>query len=258
MKLDRVIISCDDNPKFRPFWPLIQHAWKRFFPKAEVWLVLVADTNLPYGGERVMTLPVVPGIPVSNQAKMARYYVAAQFCDYKVTMTNDIDLLILQREYTEMLLKGRWPGTLLTIGSELYTEGTEKGKFTAGYLTAESVVWHRLVNPNSHNWPNFIKSFIGMQTFDHKEDITRAVHHEDPDTFSDESLLRALVHINGIVMSDAPRGYNSYTARALCRSDWRYDRNKILDGTIVEAHLPRPWAEHKEKIQPLLEHLNYV
>src|SRR5579885_2737911 len=211
MKLDRVIISCDGNPKFRPFWPLIRHAWNLFFPEAEVWLALVADHDLPVDQPNTVILPKVGGIPISNQAKMARYWVAAQWCDYKVTMTNDIDLLILQRKYTEDLLNSRLPGSLLTIGSELYTEGTERGKFTAGYLTAESIVWHRLVNPKSHNWENFVLSFIGMHAFDHKEDITRNVHHENPDTFSDESLLRALVAINGIPMSTRPRGYNPYT-----------------------------------------------
>lgn len=259
MKLDRVIISCDDNAKFKPFWPLIRHTWKRFFPETEVWLARVTwVTSLDDYMNGIINFPPVEGIPISNQAKMARYYLAAHFSDYKVTMTNDIDLLILQREYTENLLKKRWPGSLLTIGSELYTEGTEKGKFTAGYLTAEGAVWRRLLNPQDLLWHDFIHSFEGMRAFDHKEDITRAIHHEDPDTFSDESLLRALVHINGITMSSLPRGYSPYTARALCRSDWRYDRSKIIDGTIVEAHLPRPWDDHKDKIQPLLDYLEYV
>jgi hypothetical protein len=97
-----------------------------------------------------------------------------------------------------------------------------------------------------------------MHAFDHKEDITRSVHHEDPDTFSDESLLRALAHINGVPRHGVARGYDPYTARALCRSNWMFDMSKIVDGTIVEAHLPRPWSEHAAEIQPLCEYLNYV
>src|SRR4051812_28165260 len=105
MKLDRVIISSDDNPKFLAFWPLIQRAWKQFFPKTKVWLALVSQQ--PIRNDGIVNYAPVDGIPISNQAKMARYFLAASFNDYKVAMTNDIDLLVLQSKYTNDLLVQR-------------------------------------------------------------------------------------------------------------------------------------------------------
>ena len=262
MNQKRVIISSDTNPKFIEFWPLVADAWRKLF-NVEVWLALVtpplSEASRPAfdAHGHVVCLWPVEGIPVSNQAKLARYFVAGSWGDASVCMTNDIDLLPLQREYTQELLRQRPAEHLLTIGSELYT-GAEAGKFTAGYLTAESRVWQNLINPSGLNWDGFVRQFVGMKVIDHKEDVLRAVHHEDPDTFSDESLLRALLRLRKVAVCHRPRGYAPYTTRALCRSDWQFDPIKLKDGTYVEAHLPRPLHEHRERIQPLIEHLNHV
>lgn len=262
MRFDRIILSSDDNPKFIEFWPLVSQGWHRFFGDIEVWLALVAPEDRFDLAELrkhgyVERYDPQPGVPTGNQAKVARYHLAATWGDDSVNMTNDLDLLPLQTTYTCNLLRLRPPGNLLTVGTELYT-GPEVGKFTAGYLTAESAVWKKLVNPLNFDWAHYVQSFVGMRVFDHKEDITRTVHHEDPDTFSDESLLRALLKLNPVPAIHAPRGYNPYTVRALCRANWMFDPKKLLDGTYVEAHLPRPLSQNHDKIKPLMEYLNDV
>lgn len=260
MKFDRIIVSSDTTPKFIEFWPLISKGWHTFFGDIEVWLALVGSPKPAQLAELkkhgyVEVYAPVPGIPLPNQAKIARYHLAATWNDDSVNMTNDVDLLPLQTTYVCNLLRSQKPGHLLTVGTELYV-GPEAGKFTAGYLTAESSVWRRFVNPLGFDWPSFVRSFVGLRVCDHKEDITRTVHHEDPDTFSDESLLRALLKTNPVPVVHVPRGYAPYTARALCRANWKFDPIKLTDGTYVEAHLPRPWSEHRTKIQPLVNYLN--
>lgn len=252
---DRVVVSSDTNPKFIEFWPLIQKAWGHLFG-VPVTLALVAEDNDPAAkleGD-VYRLAPIEGIPLANQAKMARYYVASLGPAEAVLMTNDMDLLPLQTAYINELLGQRPIGHLFTIGSELYT-GAENGKFTAGYLTAEGHVWRRLVNPYGVAWADFVNRFVGLRVFDHKEDISRNVHHENPDTFSDESLLRAAVHVTGVPVHRAPRGFAAYTDRAVCRSAWNIDPVKLANGTYVEAHLLRPWSQHRAAIQPLIDHV---
>lgn len=261
MRFDRIILSCDDNPKFVEFWPLVSKGWRTFFGDIEVWLALVAPAEFhveqPSHGCYIERYEPVPDIPMPNQAKLARYHLAATWADNSVNSTNDLDLLPLQTTYFCDLLRKRLPGHLLTIGAELYY-GPEQGKFTAGYLTAESSVWHTLVNPLSFHWPTFVRSFIGMKVHDHKEDVSRTVHHEDPDCFSDESWLRAMLSKNPVPVIYAQRGYYPYTARALCRSNWKFDPKKLRDGTYVEAHLLRPWSAHRDKIQPLVDYLKEI
>ena len=258
MKPDRIILSCDSNPKFVEFWPLVAKGWRRFFDGVEVWLALVAPEEFhveQFPGCFVERYEPVPGVPLQNQAKVARYYLAADWNDNSINSTNDLDLLPLQSDYFLDLLSRRPPEHLLTIGQELY-KGPEAGKFTAGYLTAESRIWRSLVDPKGLDWPAFVRSFIGKRVIDHKEDITRAIHHENHDCFSDESLLRALLAETGVSVCHLPRGYSNYTDRALCRSQWMFDPEKLADGVYVEAHLPRPWSEHRDRIQPLVDFLN--
>jgi hypothetical protein len=261
--IDRVVLSSDANPKFIQFWPIVTWAWQRLF-QVPVHLALVAShdecdfRSLALHGH-VRVLPPVPGIPTGNQAKIARYFLAASLAAEaqgkdSVTLLNDMDLLPINKAYFEGLLRARVPGSLLTVGSELYT-GPEAGKFTAGCLTAEDTVWHRLVNPNRLSWRNFVESFAGTTVFDAKENILSKIHHEHPDTFSDESLLRAWLHKNPVPVTHQPRGFYPYTAGALCRTDWRFDPAKIMDGTIKEAHLLRPYSEHREQIDELIKFL---
>lgn len=259
MSFNRVILSSDTNPKFIEFWPLVAKGWRKFFPEVEIWLALVGDPSpeqldaLKKHG-RIAVYRPIPGIPLPNQAKIARYHLAGTWADDSVNLINDIDLLPLQANYVLSLVRQRPKNHLLTVGAELYT-GQEQGKFTAGCLTAESWVWTRLMNPNALQWTAFARSFIGMKVCDHKEDVLRTVHHEDPDTFSDESLLRAMLRLTGTAVFHAARGFQPYTVRALCRSNWMFDPAKLANGTYVEAHLPRPLSQHQTKIKPLIDYL---
>jgi len=257
MKLNRVILSCDASPKFAAFWPIVSKAWHTLFNVS----VGLAAVGTPYGmfhvehsWQSVLYLPAIEGILTGNQAKLARYFYAATQPPANVCMTNDMDLLPLQREYYNDLLGQRQKNHLLTIGGELYI-GKEKGKFTAGYLTAEARAWRSLMNPDELSWRNWIKSFAGLSLFDHKEDITNATHHEHPDTFSDESVLRAMLSKNPVQCCHLRRGYDPYTVRAIDRACWNIDEKKLAEGTYVEAHLPRPYEENKTRIKPLLKHL---
>jgi len=252
----RIILSSDENPKYIEFWPLVSWAWQKLFG-IEVWLALVAPEGRFNLEGNIMRYEPVLGVPTCNQAKVARYHLAASLGDDTLVMTHDLDLLPLQRAYMLDLLWHRPPGHLLTVGSEVYV-GPEAGKFTAGYLTLESNHWRQLVNPRQLEWEPFVRSFIGLRVFDHKEDISRTVHHENPDTFSDESLLRALLKLNPVPLVRLPFGYWPYTVRALDRADWRFDPRKLEDGTYVEAHLLRPLSQHQDRIQPLINYLKNV
>jgi hypothetical protein len=260
MRLDRVILSSDLNPKYLDFWPIVSQAWRKLFDVPVV-LALVAPPNPDlvrelqiYGS--VVRLDPVPGIPLPNQAKMARYFVAAQDRSDLVTMTNDIDLLPLQREYYDDLLAKRPAYSLMTIGSELYT-GPEQGKFTAGYLTCEGYTWRRLLHRDRPAWAHWINSFVAMRLFDDKEDISSTVHHEHPDTFSDESVLRAVLSCANVHATMLPRGYADTKERGIDRSDWpqQIDHWGLRSKRYVESHLLRPYRDHAARIKPLLDYL---
>ena len=256
---DNVILSADPNPKYLEFWPVVASAWRKLFGVTPA-LVLVADaktypdlSELDRHGP-VFPLAPVEGVPIANQAKLARYFLASDAPEEKVMMINDIDLLPLSRDYVNTLLGNRPKGTLVTIGSELY-RGPEKGKAMAGYLTAEAGVFKRLVNPKDLDWPDWIKSFIGLHRFDHKEDISNPTTTDSPDCFSDESLMRYWLYMNPVPTEHRRMPLWPYTLKALDRADWQFYPQKLAAGVYKEAHLPRPYSANKEKIQPLVDYI---
>lgn len=255
---DRVILSCDPNPKYLDFWPVVARAWQKIF-KVPVHLVIVANVKTfdysPLCKHGIVTpVPPIEGIPIANQAKLARYWLAAALADEKVTLINDVDLLPLSKDYVNELVGKRPEGTLVTVGSELYA-GPEAGKFMAGYLTAEATVFRSLVNPERLQWWDWIKSFSGVRHFDSKEDISSTVHSENPDCFSDESLLRYLLWKNPVPVQHRKMPFWPYTEGALCRADWKFDPEKLKAGGYKEAHLLRPYKEHVKAIQPLVDYI---
>lgn len=256
---DRVILSCDANPKYLDFWPVVNRAWQKLFG-VEPMLAFVGTYSeqharretLAHGN--VIYIRPVDGVPIANQAKMARYWLAAWMNDKKVSMINDIDLLPLSRHYVNALLATRIERTLITVGSELYT-GPEKGKAMAGYLTAESSLFRELVNPKGLEWADWIHSFVGLSCFDHKEDILNPTSTDSPDCFSDESLMRYWLSVNPVPVDNRRMPFWPYTLQALDRADWQFDPQKLKDGVYKEAHLPRPYSQNKDRIQPLIDYI---
>ena len=260
---DRVILSCDLNPVYAQFWPFVAKAWQKLFG-VEVWLALVTDpyylpgltqpiieTMKQHG--HVMTLNPA-ALPMANQAKVARYWLAAYLEDDAVTMINDIDLLPLSKDYVYGILAGRPPNTLLTLGFELYT-GPEAGKATAGYLTLESKMWTKLVNPERRTWNAWLQGFVGLRQFDHKENIASTVPNTSPDCFSDESLMRYWISQSDVPVKKSSMPFWPYTVGALDRSDWQFDPEKLKAGVYKEAHMLRPLEQHRAALQPLFDYI---
>lgn len=255
---DRIVISADTNPVFLSLWPFVARGWRKLYELLPA-AAIVSDTFFDketalQPNNTVAVFPTVEGVPTGNIAKMARYFMAATYHDEAVVVINDMDLLPINRQYIDDLLAQRKPGTLLCVGGELY-DGPETGKFAAGYMAGEAVLFRKLINPQGLRWKELIESWVGLRVHDHKEDISRDLPLGDPDGFSDESLIRALFTLNKIPRTDARRGFYPYTARAICRSDWKFEPEKISDGTIVEAHLLRPYQAHQEKLDKLFRYI---
>lgn len=260
---DRVVLSSNEHPNYIGFWPLVARAWRTLFDGVPVSLALVTRrspddpviTEMSRHGE-VVLFPEIEGVPSANRAKVARHILASRHGS-AVCLINDVDLLPLQQEYVNELLSHRRPGQVLCVGADVYCGSPEEGKFPIGYLTAEGDTLAELINPLRLSDEALVRSWIGLRVFDHKEDVSRSVHNEDPDTFSDESLFRALIHRwnRPCRVLHRPRGFSPYTARAVDRAAWELDRAKLASGVYVEAHLSRPFDRYVEQFRPLIEHL---
>lgn len=251
---DTVVLSTSISPKFSDLWPIVGAAWRKLFD-VPVHLAVVGDQcQVPaFDWSHIHYFKPVAGVPIPNQAKLARYYVASNLPDSSVILTNDVDLLPINADFLLRMLTSPRMGTLTTFGGEVYT-GKEQGKFMAGYLMAEGGVWRRLFGVNKDcTWNEFVLSFAGLKKFDTKEDVMNAVHHEHPDTFSDESLLRYLVWLTQTAVDYRKAAH--YPERMLDRANWTFSPVLLNSGFYVDCHLPRPLCDHADKIKPLTDFL---
>ena len=241
---DRVIVSSDDSPHFLNFWPCVSRAWLKFFGIKPT-LALVTSrpdshpliSRLRHFGE-VYRIQQIPGIPVPNQAKLARFVLASQMGD-QVCMIEDIDTIPLQSNFVEGLAKRRKLQKLLAIGHEVYhADGysNSRGKFPISNMTAEGWLFQKLINPKELSDSELVESFVGTRVFDLKEDISN-----EPSLFSDESLIRALIEINDLdhIVQKEVRGVNPLTDW-IDRSWWNIDEEKLHSGRYVACNFLRP------------------
>lgn len=260
--LDRVILSTNEDRTYFEFWPYVAKVWPKLFG-VKVSLAVVSNKppsdpwikELSNHGD-VTVFREIPGVPTPNLAMVVRHILASQYGN-EVCMINDIDLLPLRTDWYANKLAVRKPGQLLCIGADFFKGGSEEGKFPMGYVTAEGSVWDEIVNPNHLDYEELIKSWIGVKVFDHKEDISRTVWHENKDAFADESLMRVWLHRwnkpDQIVHSNW-----DYKPRidSIDRSKWNIDRLQLANGRYIEAHMLRPFSKYRSEIEPLLEHLD--
>ncbi len=257
--VDRVIVSSDDSPRFLNFWPCVSRAWLKFFDIRPT-LALVTNrsegdslvSRLKQFGEVYIIKPV-PGIPIPNQAKLARFVLAA-IMNNQVCMVEDIDTIPLQSTFIEDLVKYRKPHKILAVGHEVYdveTSGRHRGKFPISNMTAEGYIFQRLFNPRSLGDSELISSFLGACVFDSKEDVAN-----HPAYFSDESLIRALIYQNKLeyLVQKVSRNVNPLTDW-IDRSWWHVDVSKLNSGGYVACNFIRPCKPNAFKFVEIYKYI---
>lgn len=278
--VDRIILSTNDFPFYRDFWPTAARAWKALFPSVIVTAAFLTEraesdpivSDMRKYGNVVLFKPI-PGIPEFNLAKVIRLILAARMDG--VCMVNDIDLIPLQRDFVDFLMSQRKEGELLLVGNKEFRD-VGSSKAMMGYATAESKVWAKLLNPDGLIYKDLVHSWVGLKVYDNQEDISINVgpsgagypgvpsasqHHRN---FSDESLLRVLADRWGGPIRHVPRGWPLRTVgyvpepdqRAILdRASWLVDRDKLWRGEYAQAHLPRPVDKRSSVV---LEYISYL
>lgn len=254
--MDHVILSSNNSSNYLPYWPVVASAWKKLFNVIPI-LAYVDESNamcekLSEFGEVIHIIPV-PNIPICNQSKIARLFLASQYKS-KICLINDIDLLPLCHSYTSNILSKRNPNELLCIGAEVYKNSPDEGKFPMGYITAEGSVFKEIVNPQDLPFDAFVRQFVGMKEIDHKEDVMNLLPPGETDCFSDESLMRVLIRKANPKVCHIERGWQPYTEKAICRASWdKWTLDELKNGKYVECHLPHPY--NLEQIKPILTYI---
>ena len=100
MRPEIALHSCDSNPMYLDFWPLVSKVWRLRFGIEPILIYIDENHDIPidttYG--RVLKLKPVPGIPTYIHSVWGRFWGATLFPN-KVCIVSDIDMFPISKTY---------------------------------------------------------------------------------------------------------------------------------------------------------------
>ena len=100
MKLNRAILSANDNPKYLDFWPYVSKAWRDLIGVEPVLFFIGEASRVlelsQYG--QVIQVPEDPLWDIVNQAQSIRLWAGTKFPDDTIIMS-DLDMLPISKKY---------------------------------------------------------------------------------------------------------------------------------------------------------------
>jgi hypothetical protein len=99
VKIDKVIVSCDDS-HYQYFWPVVAQVCKKVLNITPV-LFKVGEEDRDFfhdGNGLVKHVKKISGIPTSTQGQILRLYATKFFPD-EVCLLSDIDMMLINRKY---------------------------------------------------------------------------------------------------------------------------------------------------------------
>lgn len=246
LKINKIIISTNDDPKYIEFLPYVARAWKKLLGNdIEVIVGYASDKNNPEM-EKHATVHRFwhPDIKSGNIAKVSRMLLACMHPnDY--CLLSDMDMLPLQAEYFIEGSKRLRDDSVLFYSADAYT--WQRMRFPICYILAKGRVFREFVNPNNLSE----NGLISLWTIAHYEDKSSLKSN----IFSDESLLRWMMFSwKNSRIQTMDRGWvNNIAVNRIDRARFSIDREKMNRGEYIDCHMPRPLD--KKAMAPLFDYL---
>lgn len=268
MNLDRVFISCDDNPLYIQFLPVVSMALDKMFG---IKPTLAYVTDKPESEWKWMNnyCKDIIRYPIDNNLPNGRCktFVARLLMRYlfnnDICMVSDLDMLPLSVTKFNNALSQYKDDHLLVYGYNAYEfgDGDPKSKikdpqlrkFPSCYNIASSKTWKEIINPNNLSDDDLVKTWYNIEYYDYRESANK-------ENFDDECLVRALVqkwnpNRDRVIGVDRKMESVGFMNDRLDRSRWKIDVNKLIHGVYVDAHCPRPMNSYLSSMKVLTDYL---
>jgi hypothetical protein len=249
MKIDKVIMSCDDKRYYLDFWEPVSKVWKLKFNIHPV-LILFGDKKQLNVSEQygtVVEFKTNSNILPHIQAQWARYWYPITEPD-TTWLISDIDMFPMSKEY--------FINSLINVRSDAYINlNADKDYFPACYNGGTGKTFKEVLEL-SDTWEESINE-INVRS----KEIN---YNHTPESFSvyepgqthmanwgiDESFscakIKKFADKSRIVRVPRPGGF---CQRRLDRASWKPDDSKILSGWYNDCHSIRPYnSGHKPEI----------
>ena len=251
MKIDKVIHSCDSNPFYLDFWPIVSKLWKSKF-NVEPILAFIGDkeTQIDDTYGTVIKMEPLKDVPIYLQTLWVRYWLPSTEID-TTWMISDIDMIPMSEYYFFDKIKD--------IPNDKYVHlnpcsQTYNSMFPSCYHIASGESFMNVLSlPTSweKSVKRVLKSNLGMDPMR----LGGEEHLRGKNLwFSDEKYANLKMSNypdpNKFVLIDREGGQNGHR---IDRGNWSYDKNLILQQYYFDSHMIRPYSEHKKEIDDIVD-----
>ncbi len=239
--MNKVIMSCDDNPYYLDFWPLVSKIWKDYVDITPV-LIHVGHKEVSSEYGEVHTITPNEELPLHTQAQLARLWFPKE--EPNVTwITSDIDMFPMSKNY--------WQEVINVSSSYDWTNLNSDGDyFPICYHVAKGNLFGEVLELNN-SFSDYVSKILS--------EVEEASYHTlenwngpelskwDIDEIHSSKRIVSFRNSGGIVHQPIRPPH-----RRIDRLYWEYDVNLVCQGYYIDCHSLRPFEKFKTSIIELL------
>ena len=254
MKPKYVIVSCNEEPLYKDFWPLVRDLWQDIIGIVPI-LVEIGDEDkvVEDASSIIHKIRKVPHIDSGLQAQIARMYITKFYPD-EVCLTSDIDMLPLSKDYFITQVDPFPDNSLVIFSSDAYP--VKRSRYPICYTAAQGNTFNAVMGLDK----SFTEYAQHLAARDEGWDTDELYFGEKVDSFRDNSRIVKLER----------GGWNSGGRRRIDRLRWKdipvaeeYNVEFFSKAEYIDCHAPRPYKKWNKKrvdalVRALYKSLDYV
>ena len=254
MNLDLCLLSCDLNPMYYDFFPLIKKFWKK---KVGIDCILILIANdVPYSlqneADSIILFPPLKNIPTAFQAQCIRLLYPCLLSKFEGIIISDMDIIPLQSDFFLKTIKDLDQKTTFCIYRDVISEHQQ---YPMCYCAASSETWRNLFDIHIIN-----DIVLTLEKWYSKDDYAISSAFSEMWAQDQLQLFKAVSSSSSssVVVKKFTDEQTKFTR--LDRADVDFiSKNKneikkeIENGKYSDFHLPRPYKNYKDLLDEILE-----
>lgn len=237
MKIQKVLHSCDNNPLYLDFWPVVSKIWKQYF-HIEPILLYMGNENIDIDDSNgtVIRFSPILNIPISLQTLWIRYWYPINEPN-TTFMISDIDMLPLSKYYFIDSINKISDNNYIHINPCIETYGL----IPSCYHIAKGNMFQKVLDLDI----DFTTDITKVYLFDN----THNNGWFNDEKYATQKILEYQKKHNDLQLIPRIGGQNG---RRIDRSFWQYDPTLVSQEFYFDAHCIRPYSQYKIYINYLV------
>jgi hypothetical protein len=227
-KIDYVVISSDDNPMYKDFYPIVSKRWNDIGFKT--YYVNITDEDSVQENEYGI-IHKIKNIGVGStgfQSQVVRLFTS-KFIDGNLLMS-DIDMLPISGDYFRSYLSELTNENVLIYSGQPYGDVPY---YPMCYVLSHSSNFKKYLDIENLNFSEYCQVLI--EKYGEAWNTDENFMYDKFETYKDKLSIK-----------------NRDFSRRVDRGNWRYDLNLLKRGYYIDSHLLRPYSQYKQYIDRLL------